>query len=91
MNEHLIADLRQIPKSWFLWSLRDKRTPIIYAGDTHISNHDWLCELQHETGGKLITTTGETPDIAIAKATILIEARWPHTIEGIDDAESDRS
>lgn len=65
-----------IPEGWFLWSLRDERTDIVCAGDSH--RHKWFtCSLQHETGGKMCTATGRTPFLAITRAVEIAKRQWP--------------
>lgn len=65
--------LTRIPPDWFLWSLRDRRASITYAGDTHRDRLYWIVELQHVNGGRLVAGTGDTPEEAFDKAISMVE------------------
>ncbi len=66
----MIADHvpESLPKGWFLSSLKDERTAIVYKGDTH-QHICWSAEIQYEDGGgKLTMGRGASPTLAIKAA-----------------------
>ena len=64
----MIVDLSVIQQGWYLWSLKDVRTPIRKVGD--IPQHVcWLAELQiNDGGGRLTSGMGATPQEALDEA-----------------------
>lgn len=70
-----------LPDGWWLDSLSEVRTKVIYANDRHKPTGEWKCALQHERGGHLIEAKGQTPQAAIDAAIVAIakaieSGRW---------------
>lgn len=57
----------QLPKNWFLWSLKEKVKPQIYKGDRH-DPIGWICQLQNRGGGRITTGEDSTPSQAFRSA-----------------------
>lgn len=75
----MTVDLSKIPQGWFLWSLKDNRTLILYKEDIH-EHLEWICELQHILGGKFCWNSGSNPQDAVNRCIQTAVEMWPETI-----------
>lgn len=69
---------------WFVQSLGEVTTPIIYKGDVH-KNNGWQCSLQHRWGGRLCQGFGPSPEEAMSKAVEKIKDGIKNQVWGKDD------
>lgn len=64
----MIVDFSTIPDGWFLQRMRQEHTNPRYAGEKHQPTGVWLCDLQHVTGGRLVSGKGASPQGALVDA-----------------------
>jgi hypothetical protein len=62
-----MIDLSTIPEDWFLFSMKDRRTPQVYKGDKHV-HMNWEVCFQHVDGGRLTRHEGKTAEAAFLSA-----------------------
>lgn len=62
------TEIARIPDGWWLHHLAEERTEVIYRGDTHKPTGRWVCELQHDIGGRLKRAHGTSPSEALENA-----------------------
>ncbi|MBX9757232.1 MAG: hypothetical protein K2Y29_00535, partial [Beijerinckiaceae bacterium] len=60
---------------WWLYQLRDDRTPTRFAGDTHKPTGKFYCAIQSTRGGELSEGIGQSRARAILFAILTVKLR----------------
>jgi len=70
------AALTLVPADlWWLQNLIERRSSIIFAGETHAPLGGFNCALQHVDGGRLTSGFAKTPALALCAAALKARAR----------------
>jgi hypothetical protein len=73
-SESLDAALSLLPEDWWLMSMGEGRSPIIYKGDTHEPSGSFWAKVQHVRGGRAQIAQARTLVLALTAACLKARA-----------------